>query len=58
MDYMTPKTPDNMYYTYCFMDTLNHPNCVTSFGGHFGILLIERVTYGCQSGNQARVVLK
>ena len=21
MDYMTPKTPDNMYHTYCFMNT-------------------------------------
>ena len=31
---------------------------MTSFGGHFGILPIERVTYGCQSGNQTRIVLK
>ena len=31
---------------------------MTSFGGHFGILPIEMVTYGCQSGNQARTVLK
>ena len=31
---------------------------MTSFGGHFGILPIERVTYGCQSGDQAKIVLK
>ena len=58
MDYLTPKTPEIKYHTYCYMNTLNHPNCMTSFGGHFGILLIERVTYSCQSDNQARVVLK
>ena len=29
-----------------------------SIVGHFGTLPIERVTYGCQSGNQARIVLK
>ena len=31
---------------------------MTSFGGHFGIWPIKRVTYGCQSGNQAIIVLK
>ena len=31
---------------------------MTSFGGHFDNLPIERVTYGYQSGNQASIVRK
>ena len=31
---------------------------MTSFGGHFGILPIKKVAYGCQCDNYARIVLK
>ena len=59
MNYMTPKTLDNMYDTSKVLWI--HKN-IQIVWRHLAAILeflsIERVTYGCQSGNQARIVLK
>ena len=58
MDSLTPKTPDYMYHTPCFMKRYILRICRTSFGGHLEISLIKIFAQGCQSGNQARIVLE
>ena len=58
MDSLTPKTPDYICHTLCFMKKINVAKFITSFGGHLGFLPIKKVAQGCQSGNQARIVLE
>ena len=58
MDSLAPKTPDNICHTLCFMKKINIAKLITSFGGHLGFLPIKKVAQGCQSGNQARIVLE
>ena len=38
-DFVTHKTPNNTH----LMFYEKHPKCMTSFGGHFGILPIKKV---------------
>ena len=58
MDSLTPKTPDNICHTLCFMKKINVAKFITSFGDHLGFMSIKKVAQGCQSGNQARIVLE
>ena len=58
MDSLTPKTPNNICHTLCFMNKINIAKFIISFGGHLGFLPIKKVAQGCQSGNQARIVLE
>ena len=58
MDSLTPKTPDYMYHTPCFMKKIYIANMKDVTGGHLGISPIKKFAQGCQSGNQARIVLE
>ena len=58
MDSVTPKTPDNMYRTPCLTKKMKIAKCRMSSGGHLGIWPIKKVAQGCQSGNQARIMLE
>ena len=58
MDSVTPKTPDKMYHTPRLTKNVKIAKCRMSFCGHLGIWPIKKVAQGCQSGNQARIVLE
>ena len=53
MDSMTPKTPDNMYHTKCFMKNIKTSkmyDVILQPFWNFAALPIKKVAYGCQSG--------
>ena len=58
MDSVTPKTPVKMYHTPCLTKKMKIAKCRMSFGSHHGIWSIKKVAQGCQSGNQARIILE
>ena len=58
MGSLTPKTQGMMYHTSYFIIKRKLSKLRKWFCGHLGILLFEKVAQGCQSGNQATIVLK